>query len=119
MLIDIFTIFPQAFEGPMSAGLLGKARTAGSIQIRVHDLRDAIGRHQVDQHQVRLLLLQQILRNFGVENIALGRAIFVPAPFAELGDVDARLAKFGDEAGGREFGVQVGAACVRNDPVER
>lgn len=47
MLIDVFTIFTEAFEGPLGAGLLGKARAAGSIQIRVHDLRDwAEGPHR-------------------------------------------------------------------------
>jgi tRNA (guanine37-N1)-methyltransferase len=47
VLIDVFTIFTEAFEGPLGAGLLGKARAAGSIQIRVHDLRDwAEGPHR-------------------------------------------------------------------------
>jgi len=40
MLIDVFTIFPEAFIGPLRAGLLGKALEDGSIEVRIHDLRD-------------------------------------------------------------------------------
>src|SRR5262245_13777329 len=40
MLIDVFTIFPDVFGAPLDAGLLGKARAAGSIVVRVHDVRD-------------------------------------------------------------------------------
>jgi tRNA (guanine37-N1)-methyltransferase len=38
--IDIITIFPGLFPAPLSEGLLGKAQSAGIIDVRVHDLRD-------------------------------------------------------------------------------
>jgi tRNA (guanine37-N1)-methyltransferase len=38
--IDVITIFPAWFEGPLTTSLLGKARTAGTLDLRVHDLRD-------------------------------------------------------------------------------
>jgi tRNA (guanine37-N1)-methyltransferase len=40
MRIDVLTIFPAWFEGPLTTSLLGKARDAGTLDLRVHDLRD-------------------------------------------------------------------------------
>jgi tRNA (guanine37-N1)-methyltransferase len=37
--IDVFTIFPELVEGWLSASLIGKARQAGLLDLRVHDLR--------------------------------------------------------------------------------
>jgi tRNA (guanine37-N1)-methyltransferase len=39
--IDTFTIFPALVEGWLSASLIGKARQAGLLDLRVHDLRSA------------------------------------------------------------------------------
>ena len=39
--IDIFTIFPDLVETMASASVLGRARTAGTLEVRVHDLRTA------------------------------------------------------------------------------
>jgi tRNA (guanine37-N1)-methyltransferase len=38
--IDVLTIFPGWFDGPLTTSLLGKAREAGTLDVRVHDLRD-------------------------------------------------------------------------------
>lgn len=38
--IDVLTLFPQMFRGPLSESLIGKAQDKGLVQIRVHDLRD-------------------------------------------------------------------------------
>jgi tRNA (guanine37-N1)-methyltransferase len=38
--IDVFTIFPGYFEGPLSESLLGKARGRGVVDVRLHDPRD-------------------------------------------------------------------------------
>ncbi|MDX1510858.1 MAG: tRNA (guanosine(37)-N1)-methyltransferase TrmD [Nitriliruptorales bacterium] len=40
MRIDIITIFPEWFDGPLGTSLLGKADDDGTLDIRVHDLRD-------------------------------------------------------------------------------
>jgi tRNA (guanine37-N1)-methyltransferase len=37
--IDIFSIFPGMFEGPLSESLIGKARDNGILKIGIHDLR--------------------------------------------------------------------------------
>jgi tRNA (guanine37-N1)-methyltransferase len=37
--LDIVTIFPEYFDGPLSASLIGKAAARGDIDFRVHDLR--------------------------------------------------------------------------------
>ena len=39
MRIDVLTLFPAYFDGPMSESLLGRARSAGLLQITAHDLR--------------------------------------------------------------------------------
>ena len=39
MRIDVFTIFPDMIEGFCGHSLLGKARGAGLVDVRVHDLR--------------------------------------------------------------------------------
>ncbi|MFA5891638.1 MAG: tRNA (guanosine(37)-N1)-methyltransferase TrmD [Actinomycetota bacterium] len=47
MRLDIITIFPEYFAGPLQAALLGKARARGILDIAVHDLRDyAHDRHR-------------------------------------------------------------------------
>jgi tRNA (guanine37-N1)-methyltransferase len=40
MIFDVITIFPDMFDGPMSASILGLARERGLIEFRTHDLRD-------------------------------------------------------------------------------
>jgi tRNA (guanine37-N1)-methyltransferase len=37
--VDVFTIFPGFFDGPLSASLLGRARDRGLLDIRLHDPR--------------------------------------------------------------------------------
>lgn len=39
MRIDILTLFPGYFAGPFEVSLLGRARAAGIVDLRVHDLR--------------------------------------------------------------------------------
>jgi tRNA (guanine37-N1)-methyltransferase len=47
MKIDILSIFPEFFAGPLDASLLGKARAAGVLDVVVHDLRAwATDRHR-------------------------------------------------------------------------
>ncbi|MCI0636680.1 MAG: tRNA (guanosine(37)-N1)-methyltransferase TrmD [Actinobacteria bacterium] len=40
MRIDILTIFPGIFEGPLRESLLGKAVEVGTLDVHVHDIRD-------------------------------------------------------------------------------
>jgi tRNA (guanine37-N1)-methyltransferase len=37
--VDVFTIFPGLIDGWLDASLIGKARRAGLLDVRVHDLR--------------------------------------------------------------------------------
>lgn len=47
MIIDVISIFPDMFEGPMSTSMMGLARQKGALELRVHDLRDwAHDRHR-------------------------------------------------------------------------
>jgi tRNA (guanine37-N1)-methyltransferase len=47
MRIDVFTIFPGLVDSFCSEALLGKARAAGMVDLRCHDLRD----HTTDVHR--------------------------------------------------------------------
>jgi len=48
--VDILTIFPGIFDGPLRGSLLGRAIDAGILDVRIHDIRVfAVDRHrQVD-----------------------------------------------------------------------
>jgi tRNA (guanine37-N1)-methyltransferase len=45
--VDVFSIFPEWFAGPLDASLLGRARADGRLDVRVHDLRA----HTTDRHR--------------------------------------------------------------------
>ncbi|MEX0663865.1 MAG: tRNA (guanosine(37)-N1)-methyltransferase TrmD [Acidimicrobiia bacterium] len=40
MRIDVYTVFPEYLDGALAASLLGKARAAGVLDVRLHDPRD-------------------------------------------------------------------------------
>jgi tRNA (guanine37-N1)-methyltransferase len=40
MRIDVLTLFPHMFEGPMTESMLWKARDRGLLDLRLHDIRD-------------------------------------------------------------------------------
>lgn len=40
MRIDVFTLFPQMFDGPMSHSMMYKARDIGALDFHTHDIRD-------------------------------------------------------------------------------
>ena len=46
MRVDVITIFPEYLD-PLRLSLIGKARDAGLLDVRVHDLRD----HATDRHR--------------------------------------------------------------------
>lgn len=47
MRIDVLTIFPEIFDSPLGASLLGKAIEQGIAQVEIHDIRD----HTTDKHR--------------------------------------------------------------------
>lgn len=40
MRIDILTLFPPMFDGPLDASILGRAREAKLVEVHVHNIRD-------------------------------------------------------------------------------
>jgi len=40
MKIDVLTLFPEMFAGPLDASIVGRARKAGLLDLRTHNLRD-------------------------------------------------------------------------------
>lgn len=47
MRIDVLTLFPAMFEGPMTESMLWKARDRGLLDLRLHDIRE----HSTDKHR--------------------------------------------------------------------
>jgi len=47
MRVDVLTIFPGIFDGPLRESLLGKAIAAGLLDVRLHDIRE----HSDDPHR--------------------------------------------------------------------
>ncbi len=48
MTVDIVTIFPAMIEQPLALGVLGRAIERGTLDVKVHDLRD----FTTDRHRV-------------------------------------------------------------------
>src|SRR5262245_47593361 len=48
MTFDIVTIFPAMIEGPLAAGILGRAIERGTLDVKVRDLRD----FTTDKHRI-------------------------------------------------------------------
>ena len=48
MTFDVVTIFPRMVEAALAEGVVGRARHEGTIDVRVHDLRD----YTSDRHRV-------------------------------------------------------------------
>ncbi len=48
MRIDVLTLFPETFQGPLTTSILGRALAAGIAQVELHQLRDyAFNKHQM------------------------------------------------------------------------
>ena len=47
MRIDIFTLFPQMFQSPLSSGLCQRAIERGMVNVNIHNIRD----HTHDRHR--------------------------------------------------------------------
>jgi tRNA (guanine37-N1)-methyltransferase len=45
---DVFTLFPEMFEGPLEASILQRAQEGGSLSVALHDIRD----YATDKHHV-------------------------------------------------------------------
>lgn len=40
MKIDVLTLFPEMFAGPLDVSIVQRARTSGKLDLRIHNLRD-------------------------------------------------------------------------------
>ena len=100
MRVDVFTIFPDYFEGPLRASLLGRARERGLIDVHVHDPRD----HATDAHR-------------SVDDTPFGGGagmVMTPGPlFAAVEAVDPTRPLFLLSAAGRRFDQETAARLAR------
>jgi tRNA (guanine37-N1)-methyltransferase len=107
MIFHVLTIFPDFFRTAFEQGVVGKARTAGLIEIRVHDLRDwTRDRHRtVDDRpfgggEGMLMKAGPIFE--AAESIWPERAAGIRKPGRRIVLLSAQGAKF-DQARAREF----------------
>jgi tRNA (guanine37-N1)-methyltransferase len=102
MRIDIFSIFPGYFDGPFDASLLGRAREAGLVDLRLHDPRD----HTDDRHRT-------------VDDAPYGGGVgmvMMPGPlFASFESADAPRPLLLLSAGGRRFDQSVARELAEMD----
>lgn len=47
MRIDVLTLFPEAFRGPLDVSIIKRARTDGLLGLYIHDIRE----HAADRHR--------------------------------------------------------------------
>jgi tRNA (guanine37-N1)-methyltransferase len=45
--IDVFTLFPEMFAGPLSASMMGRAQECGALSVALHNFRD----YATDKHK--------------------------------------------------------------------
>ena len=93
---DVVTIFPRMVEAGLAEGVVGRARTSGTVGHRVHDLRD----FTTDRHHV-------------VDDVPFGGGpgmVMKAEPFYRRGRGDARR---GGAAPGRGGADVAGRAAVR------
>ena len=48
MRIDVLTLFPETFEGPLQASILGRALREGVAEVQLHNIRD----YATDKHSI-------------------------------------------------------------------
>ncbi len=47
MRIDVLTLFPDAFRGPLDVSIIKRAREDGLLDLQIHDIRE----HAIDRHR--------------------------------------------------------------------
>lgn len=47
MRVDVLTLFPEAFAGPLDVSIIRRARDAGLLDLHLHDIRE----HATDRHR--------------------------------------------------------------------
>lgn len=47
MRIDVLTLFPEAFQGPLDVSIIKRAREDGLLDLQVHNIRE----HATDRHK--------------------------------------------------------------------
>ena len=102
MRVHVFTIFPEYFDGPLRASLLGRARERGLIDVHVHDPRE----HATDAHR-------------SVDDAPFGGGagmVMTPEPlFAAVEAVDPPRPLFLLSAAGRRFDDAMAERLAQRD----
>ena len=124
MLFHILTIFPEFFSGPFEYGVVARAKTAGILDIRVHDLRNwTYDRHKsVDDRpfgggEGMLLKAQPIFD--AVESLMPDRSVLKGSPQKQVVLLSAQGKKF-DQSVARRFATlnELLVICGRYEGVD-
>lgn len=96
MRVDVLTLFPAAFAGPLDVSIVRRAREGGLLDLRVHDIRDhATGRHRsVDDYPfgggpgmvMRVDVLDAALAHVQAQDERKGHVIYLSPQGARLDD---------------------------------
>jgi tRNA (guanine37-N1)-methyltransferase len=114
--IDVFTVFPEYLDGPLGQSVIGRARQAGLVDLRLHDPRDwTSDRHRtVDDAPfgggAGMVMMPEPLFA-AVEAVEPPRPLFLLAPAGERFD----QARARDMAAGEGFSL----VCGRYEGVDQ
>lgn len=125
--VDVFTIFPDVITGYCGASILGRAREAGVLEVRVHDLREGAedARRSVDDSPFgggagMVLMAEPLFRS--VESVAdLPRPLFLLAPGGRCFDQDvaSELAALGHREHDPPYDGGFSLLCGRYEGVDQ
>jgi tRNA (guanine37-N1)-methyltransferase len=108
MRIDVFTLFPRMFSGPLEESILKRARAAGHLDLAIHDIRD----WTTDRHRTA-----DDTPYGGGAGMVLAAPPIVAAVEATLGDDLADAAVIVLSAGGRLFTQETARELARRPRV--
>jgi tRNA (guanine37-N1)-methyltransferase len=102
MRVDVFTIFPEYLEAPLGLSIIGRARTGGLLDVRLHDPRDFTS----DKHR-------------SVDDTPMGGGagmVMMPGPlFAAVEAVEPQRPLYLLAAGGRRLDHALAAELAAGD----
>ncbi|MEA2582062.1 MAG: tRNA (guanine37-N1)-methyltransferase [Thermomicrobiales bacterium] len=102
--VDVFTLFPRMFEGPLDESILRRARERGLIEVRVHDIRD----WTKDRHRTA-----DDSPYGGGAGMVMAAPPIVSAVETTLGREVGQVPVFVLSAGGRRFTQEIAQALAR------
>jgi tRNA (guanine37-N1)-methyltransferase len=94
--VDVLTLFPAAFAGPLDVSIIGRARETGLLDLRLHDIRE----HATDKHRsvddypfgggqgmvLRVDVLDRALDHVRADGVGQGHVVYLSPQGQRLDD---------------------------------